>query len=82
VFHAALLSPYKENDVHSPNFINEPPDIIDREEEYEVEAIIGHHSSSSRRSYHVKWKGFPSLDNEWLTEKQLGNTSDILSFYK
>jgi hypothetical protein len=60
VFHAALLSPYEENDIHGPNFINAPPDIIDGEEEYEVEAIIGHRGSSSRRSYHVKWKGFPS----------------------
>jgi len=82
VFHAALLSPYKENDTHGPNFIAPPPDIIDGEEEQEIEAIVAHRGSSSRRSYYVKWKGFPSSENEWMTERQLGNAPDILSDYK
>ena len=30
VFHAVLLSPYRENEVHGPNFIQPPPDLIDR----------------------------------------------------
>jgi len=82
VFHAALLSPVKDNDTHGPNFIPPPPDLIDGEEEQEVEAIIGHRGTSSRRKYHVKWKGFPSSENEWMTESQLGNASLALSTYK
>ncbi|GBE87281.1 hypothetical protein SCP_1005280 [Sparassis crispa] len=42
VFHAALLSPYRENDIHGPNYMNPPPDVVDNEEEYEVEAILNH----------------------------------------
>ena len=40
IFHASLLTPYKETDQHSPNFIEPPPDIIEGEEEWEVEQII------------------------------------------
>jgi hypothetical protein len=42
VFHASLLSPYYETDAHSPNFLHPSPNLIDREEEYEVERIINH----------------------------------------
>ena len=37
VFHALLLSPYKEMEEHSPNFEEPPPDLIDGEHKYEVE---------------------------------------------
>ena len=33
VFHTSLLTPYKETNQHSPNFIKPPPDIIKGEEE-------------------------------------------------
>ena len=42
VFHISLLSPFKETDAHRPAFVEPPPDLIDREEEWEVEAIVGH----------------------------------------
>ena len=40
VFHANLLTPYKEMELHGANFIKPPPDIIDGEEEYEVEEVL------------------------------------------
>ena len=33
---------YKEMMEHGPNFLRPPPDLIDGEEEYEVEAILRH----------------------------------------
>ena len=42
VFHASLLTPYKENDIHSPNFPQPLPDLISGEEEYKVEQILKH----------------------------------------
>ena len=42
VFHTSLLTPYKENDVHGPNYPQPPPDLINREEEYEIECILKH----------------------------------------
>ena len=40
VFHANLITPYKETELHGPNFTRPPPDLVDGEEEYEVEKII------------------------------------------
>ena len=42
VFHASLLSPYRETNTHRPNYTRPPPDLIEGEEEFEVEAIIAH----------------------------------------
>jgi Integrase zinc binding domain len=41
VFHASLLSPYKEMEEHGTNYPEPPPDLIEGEEEYEVEEILG-----------------------------------------
>jgi len=40
VFHASLLTPYKETNQHRPNFIEPPPDIIKGEEKWEIEKIL------------------------------------------
>ena len=42
VFHASLLTTYKETVEHGPNFLQPPPDLIDGEEEYKVKVVIGH----------------------------------------
>jgi len=44
------------NNVHGPNYMRPPPDLIKGEEEYKVEAIITHQGSTWNRSYHVWWK--------------------------
>ena len=41
-FHAVLLTPYTENDIHGPAYPKPPADIIDREPEWEVDRIIKH----------------------------------------
>ena len=42
IFHATLLLPYLESDTHGKNFHMPPPDLVNRELEYEVEAIVTH----------------------------------------
>ena len=42
IFHTCLLSSYKATEAHSPSYSEPPPDIIEGEEEYEIEAIVGH----------------------------------------
>ena len=37
VFHVDLLTPYRETNFHGVNYDKPPPDLINREEEYEVE---------------------------------------------
>ena len=67
VFHAGLLSPYHETKQYGANFPRPPPDVIDGEEEYEVEAIRNHRQFGRRRTlqYLIKWKGYPEADNTW-----------------
>src|SRR5258708_6683343 len=61
VFHASLLSPYRETDAHGPNYSRPPPDLIEGEEEYEVEKVINHRYTGKARTlqYLVKWIGYP-----------------------
>ena len=40
VFHASLLTRYHETEAHGANYLEPPPDVIDREEEYEVEKVL------------------------------------------
>ena len=54
VFHTTLLTLFKENDIHGPNYLNPPPDLIDGEPEYEVEAINAHRRQGRGYLYLVK----------------------------
>jgi hypothetical protein len=40
VFHASLLTPYREMAEHGPNYLQPPPEIINDAPEWEVEKII------------------------------------------
>jgi len=73
VFHASLLSPYRETTAHRPNFSWPPPDLISGEEEYEVESILNHwrHGRLRALQYLIKWKGYPHLDNMWEPADQV-----------
>ena len=82
VFHATLLTPYKETEAHGPNFLEPPPDLIEGEKEYEVEAIIGHKKKGRGLHYLVKWLGYPTSDNSWEPEGNLTHAREILSDYK
>ena len=42
VFHASLLTHYRQNNKHGPSFTNPPPDLEDDGEYYKVEAILAH----------------------------------------
>jgi hypothetical protein len=60
VFHNNLLTPYIETNAHGPNFTRPPPDLINGEAEYEVEAIRNHRhfGKNKRLQYLLKWKGY------------------------
>lgn len=70
-FHASELTPFTEMLVHGPNCSEPPPDLIDGEEEHEIDTILTHKGQKGRVKYLVSWKGYPSSDNTWLSEKEL-----------
>src|SRR5712671_1998107 len=78
VFHASLLTSFKETPAHGPNYSRPPPDLVDEDPEYEVEAIINHRFFGQRRrlQYLIKWKGYPHSDNTWEPVENLH--ADIL----
>ena len=68
VFHINLLTPYHETDIHGPNFTQPPPDLINGQEEYKVKEILDSRKWGwgCKVQYLVKWKGYPSSDNQWV----------------
>ena len=71
IFHALLLLSYCSTKPHGPTFLNPPPDIIDNEEEYEVEAILSHKGPKSQWLYLITWKGYSSAKSTWEPESNL-----------
>ena len=82
MFHTSLLMPYRENDTHGPNYAMPPPDVIEGEEEYEVEAIVGHQKRRGQTQFLVKWLEYPVSENSWEPEENLDNAAEILRAYK
>ena len=82
VFHASLLTPYIETEAHGPNDRNPPPDIVEGEEEYEIEALVNHRKRGKQHHFLVKWKGYDDSYNSWTAISELRrNAKDILQQY-
>ena len=65
VFHAALLTPYKETVEHGPNHTEPPPDIIEGEPEWEVQAILDARRYRRKLQYKIRWQGYSSAHDSW-----------------
>ena len=52
VFHTNLITPYKETTMHGPNYSRPPPDLVNGEEEFEVEQILGMKQMGKGRKTH------------------------------
>ena len=82
VFHTSLLMPYRETETHGPNYTTPPPDLVNGQEEFEVEAILTHRKRGAGYQYLVRWKGYGPNDNSWEPERNLSNAADVLKAYK
>ncbi len=65
--------PYKETELHRPNFTRLPSDLIEGEQEFEVEKILDAQPRGRGHKMHflVKWKGYPMSDNSWEPRENL-----------
>jgi hypothetical protein len=84
VFHANLITPYKETELHGPSFSRPPPTLIEGEEEFEVEKIIDMKQMGRGRKTHylIKWKGYPTSDNSWEPKENVRAPELIREFHE
>ena len=77
-----LITPYKETELHGPNFTRPPPDLIEGEQEFEVEKILDAQPRGRGRKMHflVKWKGYPTSNNSWEPRENL-HTDRLITEY-
>ena len=73
---------YKETLEHGPNFLRPPLDLIYDEEEYEVEAILGHRGRPGCHTFLIRWKGYSTAEDTWEPEQNLGNAQSLITEYK
>jgi hypothetical protein len=71
VFHASLLTPYKETEKHGPNFLEPPPELIDGEPEWEVEQILGDRTYRRKKQFLIRWKGYAPAHDSWTDESDI-----------
>jgi Chromo (CHRromatin Organisation MOdifier) domain/Integrase zinc binding domain len=85
VFHASLLSPYKETEENGQTFTEPAPDIIEGEEEYEVEQVLDSRRKGrgkGRLEYFLKWEGYPHAHNTWEPADQVHADDLVEEFHK
>jgi len=80
VFHATLLTPYKETKAHGPNFLEPPPDIIEGKPEWEVEKILAEQRYHNQHQYLIRWKNYLPAHNSWTNENDI-HADKLISQY-
>jgi len=67
MFHVGYLSPYKEMEEHSPNFLEPPSELVEGEPEYKIERIVDmrRFGCNKKLQYKVRWKGYAEAHDSW-----------------
>ena len=82
VFHATLLTPYKETALNGKSYQEPAPDLIDGQPEWEVESILRVRRRRNQLQYLVRWKGFSEAHDSWEPAKNVHADELVQEFYK
>ena len=82
VFHATLLTPYKETPLNGNQYQEPAPDLIDGQPEWEVERILGARKRRQQLQYLVRWKGFSEAHDSWEPLAHINADKLIKEFYQ
>jgi len=77
-FHVDKLRPYHQDPLH-PNHPRPPPDLVNKEEEYEVEKILESKYRWNTLHYLVKWVGYPNSENTWVRADKAEHMKDLIT---
>jgi hypothetical protein len=82
VFHATLLTLYKETPLNGKQYQEPTPDLIDGQPEWELESILCVRRWRNQLQYLVRWKGFSEAHDSWEPAKNVHAKDLIKDFYK
>ena len=82
VFHATLLTPYKETALNGQSYQEPTPELIDGQPEWEVESILRVRRWRNQLQFLVRWKGFSEAHDSWEPAKNVHADKLVEDFYK
>jgi hypothetical protein len=81
IFHATLLTPYKETPLNGKQYQEPVPELIDGQPEWEVEDILRVRRCRNQLQYIVRWKGFSKAHDSWELAKGVHAENLVEEFY-
>ena len=82
IFHATLLTPYKEMTLNGSHNQEPAPELINSQPEWEVEQILRVRRYRHQVQYLIRWKGFLEAHDSWEPAANVHADKLIQEFYK
>ena len=81
-FHVENLKKFERSEEFRRTVVSPPAALeVEGQQEFEVEVIIRHRGSTSRRQYLVAWEGYELHEATWEPEANLTHCRDLLAEY-